>query len=122
MTSGYTNFLEILLNDKEVMDVWRRGLRDFDTLNNQEQARFILLISSCLQTFDELYFQWQEGALDSRMWEGMSARYLDAFAYPGFQSVWGKRKHQASPQFRHYVDQEIVAAISQRKPQYPEPE
>jgi len=119
-TSRYTNFLELLINDNEILDVWVRGLRGFDSLNDPEQARFILLISSCLQTFDELYFQRREGVLEPRMWEGMSARYIDAFAYPGFQTVWEIRKHQTSLEFRSYVKQEVMASISKRKPLYPE--
>jgi hypothetical protein len=71
-----------------------------------------------VRTLAEQYYQWEQGALDSGIWEGMKGLLDDFAQYPGFRMYCGLRRHQFSEGFQAYVDAAISRAPTVSRPMF----
>ena len=49
--------------------IWRKGVHDFDSLNEDEATQFRLFIIAQLNASDLLYWHYRRGTLDKELWE-----------------------------------------------------
>ena len=105
----------------ELIDVYYRGVADFQTLNKTEQLQFIFIITRIFRTLHEQYFHWREGALPETIWVSWLAQFNDAMKYPGWQEVWSRRRHWFDKDFQSVVDR-CVTETKRVRPLYEAPE
>ncbi len=103
-----------LAYDKEMSDIYFRGLIDFDALETKEKMRAGLLLAGFFRTFAELHFQWNEGALDDAMWLGFKTVMEDIMHNSLFRSTWSLRKQQYDEGFQRYIDSILESESSKR--------
>ena len=96
--------LILQLAQPDVADVFWRGLKGLDHLEEGEQAAFMAIMASIVRTYETFYFERQEGRFESRMYEGYQLQLLDTFGNTGVQEYWALRKHQFSSEFVSYID------------------
>ena len=106
--------------DKDMADIYHRGVFNYDQLDPLEQLRFSMLVTSVTRVLDELLFQRAEGAIDESMWQGFITIVEDVFRYPGYHSVYKIRRKQHSREFQQHVDKLIENYSSKDVPLYPE--
>ena len=109
-----------IAHDKDLADVYHRGVFNYDQLEPLEQLRFNLLVTSIVRVLDELLFQHAEGAVDESMWRGYKTLLEDVFRYPGYQAIWNIRKQQYSKKFQQHIDHFIENTSLRDVPLYPE--
>jgi len=109
-----------LAYDKDFVDVYLRGVQDFDGLSPQEQVRFSLEVAALLRIFAEMHFQRCEYTIDENMWTGIASVIADLMSYTGYQSVWKKRRHQYNKEFQQYVDNLLQDTSLKKASLYPE--
>ena len=120
ISSQFKEAQSSIAHDKELADIYHRGVFNFDQLDALEQLRFNLHVASLVRVFDELLFQYNEGALEESQWIGFKTILEDVFRYPGYQSVWNIRRQQYSKIFQQYVNKLIENSLPREVPLYPE--
>jgi len=110
-SDAYRDFLQTLATDETLSGIYLRGLRDYGSLRDAELIRFTSVIGFLFRVFDEAFFQWQEGTLDSQLWQGFEAPMADMLAYPGVKEWWSTRAHWYSAPFREMIDTKINSDI-----------
>jgi hypothetical protein len=104
ISSLYASVMLTTGGDKDNADVWIRGLHEYANLDQLEKARFLVFMGVSVRTLSDQFFQWQEGALDTQVWNGMRHVIDDLAQYEGFKVYWKLRSHQFSEGFQAYVD------------------
>jgi len=108
ISSEFHGFYDLLVSNRDVADVFHRGMFDFQSLDRTEQLQFTFAITRALRTWHEHYFQWREGAMDDEFWQSWAAILSDAMQYPGYQEVWSRRRHHYTRDFQSFVDECIT--------------
>ena len=95
-------FRSLIAQDPEVARVYRDGLRDLKSLNDDDRWRFGALMQSLYSVF--------ETAFRARN-ESLFQHYLDDIAWqasrPGAREWWIKGKRLYSPEFRQFMDETL---------------
>ena len=98
-------------------DIWLRGVRDFDGLNEHEKVRFSTSAAQLVRVFESAYYQWRRGALDNDIWSGFSRAQLDILNEPGMKQWWSIRKRWHGDQFQTWIDGCLESEAAE--PMYP---
>ena len=119
MSEAFSSFMGDLANTPDLAGLWYRGIHDFDSLKGEERPRFSSLVGRLFRIYEDNYFQWIEGHLDSRVWHGLEASISDLVPYPGTQAWWATRSHWYSAEFSDFIRSKLS---DHRNPtMYPEP-
>lgn len=95
---------EPLLLDAELAWTFQQGTEDPSRLSAKERARFIELCFSLLRMFEDIHYQYNNGALDPEVWRGYEKLYAAYAKAPGFQEYWQARRETFRPEFQAYID------------------
>ncbi len=88
----------LLIENKDVASLYRRGLADYDSLDADDRLRFRML-------HDQLFFGWQAIFSQHPRHPRVPSGFIKStFRQPGGQQYWEKSKHRFSPEFVAFVD------------------
>jgi hypothetical protein len=104
ISAEWSRWYDMMSSNKELSDVYRRGVYDFHSLDENEQLQFIFMITRIFRTFNEQYFQWREGMMDRIIWNSWVATFNDVMKYPGWQEGWSRRRHWFDNGFQLVID------------------
>ena len=102
-TDAYRDFLKTMAADGELAAIYMRGIRDFSSVEGSDLVRFGSALGFLFRVFDEAYYHWSEGNLETHVWHGFEAPIADMLAYPGVRSWWSTRSHWYSTKFQEFV-------------------
>jgi len=91
-------FRGLLIENKDVASIYRRGLTDPKSLDQEDKLRFRLLQ-------DQLFFSWQASFLQQHSHAIHSSFILGTLDKLGGKMYWEKSKYRFNPKFAEYVDQ-----------------
>jgi len=120
ISSEFNGWYDTLASNRELAEMWHRGLFDYQSLDATERVQFTLLTVRILRTWHEQYFQWREGVMDADFWQSWVALLEDLIQYPGWKEVWLRRHHQFTKDFQGFVDK-LIAETKDIKPLYEPP-
>ena len=103
MSDAFNQWLQSLAENPQLGDLWYRGMRDFDSLQGGDLARYSALMDHQFRIYEDMYYQKVEGHLDPRVWRGFEAPMRDIIAYPGVQAWWHSRSHWFSRDFGDFI-------------------
>ena len=109
-SEAFRSFLHILATNREIADIYHRGLADFKSLKDEELVRFSTLLGYLFRVYEENFYQWREGVLDAHIWHGLKSPIHDILAYPGAQDWWATRSHWFSLDFRQFVQEQLTTS------------
>jgi hypothetical protein len=92
------------LHEPEMAEIWVLAINDYDSLTESQRLRFIIYLTVALRSFEDAYFQWREGRLESEIWHGLITPLLDLKSTSAFGRFWKLRRHHFRPDFADYVD------------------
>jgi len=118
ITSLWVTVMSMHGQSQEASNLWYKGLNDYDNLTREEKTRFLIFIGVSMRVLSEQLFQWQEGALDKNIWQGMKATIDDIAQTPGFKAYWEIRHHQFSESFQTYIKESSDRGSLRSKPMY----
>ena len=111
VVSDLQQFRSLIAQDPEVARIYREGLRDLKSLNDDDRWRFGALMQS-------LYSVW-ETAFRTRS-EGLFQHHFDDIAWqatrPGFREWWSKGKRLYSAEFRQFIDETLESSARPPEP------
>jgi len=92
------------LHEPEMADIWVQAHRDFDALSDSQRLRFVIYLTVALRAFEDAFFQWREGRLETPIWQALLTPLVDVKATVAFHRFWQLRRHHFRDQFADYVD------------------
>jgi hypothetical protein len=90
--------------DPEFSNFVRRGLIEFDELSEDEQFRFVLMMTTAFRRYENIFYQYKRGFLEAGLWAGYEQSILLMFYSAGGQAFWDRRSLHFSELFRSYLD------------------
>ncbi len=109
INTEFVSWMDMIGSNRELTEIYHRGLFDLQSLDVTQRLQFSIALSRLFRTIHELYFQWQEGAVDATIWHSWTATCADVLQYPGFQEIWKTRRHQYGKDFQSFMDNLIEA-------------
>ena len=100
---GYRSSIAAL-HEPGMADVWVQALSDYDSLTDSQRLRFVVYLTVALRSFEDAYFQWREGRLETETWRGLLTPLVDVKSTSAFDRFWKIRRHHFRPDFADYVD------------------
>jgi len=103
-----SSVLGMVITDPELTEVLTRGMADPTSLSPTELAQFQSFFTVSLQSYQNLFIQVREGALDRDQAEGWWQLLRNTLNTPGVEYHWETRSYLLSPEFRSFVNTEVV--------------
>ena len=110
-------FVSIINTSPTLAEILHRGSNDISILEGGERIQFEAFHDQVFISIQACYFQWQTGALDTRLWNTFKSASLDLLAHPGIRQWWESRLHWWDKEFIEYVNQVTSSAVA--KPMHP---
>ncbi len=90
-------------SDPALAMLFHRGVRNAETLSEEERVQFGFLLLSLARNFENLYFQYRNGTLDEAHWHPWASRIERTFASPGTRRWWAEEAPAFSAPFQRFV-------------------
>ena len=103
ISTGISDISLALSANGELMDIYVRGSRDFESLDPNEQARYRTFLNSMFKLFEQMYFLHLEGSLDPEIWKGSEGVITDLISAPGVQLYARDRSTWYAESFVRYL-------------------
>jgi hypothetical protein len=100
------SFAEIsfdIARDKELVDLYLRGGREYPTLTELERARYSFMLLSFLRRAENVLFQSSTHLLVGEHWAGIRNSIESILAPPGARACWSEIENRMNPDFRAFV-------------------
>jgi hypothetical protein len=101
---GIRDWIRPLIEDKKVAEIFRQGIENWDSLDDDGKARFLHLMLGFMKTVETLHYQYSKGQLDPSVWLGWQYVMTGYIQSPGGQKYWELRRMAFSSEFRDYVE------------------
>ena len=93
-----------LCKSSELASVWHQGLKGVSRLDDGARVQFFAQLGLIFRYYESSYIEWQEGALDDRLWEGLRSTLSDQLSHLGSLEWWEHRRHWFYDDFQVMVD------------------
>lgn len=103
-TMGINQWIERITSNKDLADVWRRGLDDPGQLDETDMLRFLYMSTQLMLTW-QISFRRNQHLEDDELW-AYNRLYIKMYMRsPGFQTAWAATRSLMSPAFAAEVDE-----------------
>lgn len=103
INSGY----QTLASDKDLAELFLKGLDDFKSLDRAEIVRFSAFMGSQMRQCESAFFRYTSGRLAKEVWTGLNAGIEDISTSPGMKDWWQTRSHWFSKGFRDHISNHL---------------
>ena len=97
-------WLASLARSPDLHQLYRKGLRDDDSLSKEDRGRFDLLVLQVLFSLDAQYHKHRLGAIQSAHLGRIVASVRPILSTAGGSASYHRQKEMLSMDFRHYVE------------------
>lgn len=104
LVSSYTERLSLLAQNEQLRCIYSGGIRDFNALSGADALAFSAYWMALWRHREDMYYQYQQGALSPQTWEGFEGANREVAQYPGFQQWFAFRRRWFSQAFQEYID------------------
>jgi hypothetical protein len=105
-------------SDPEIVDIWYRGVRDPESLTDQEFLRFIFLVHIIMLQFQNNYYLVEEGTLEKKVLESITLTLTTIKGTAGFEKYWALRKQLFYPEYRTFIEELMYNSQHEPSPTY----
>ena len=116
LAGDYSLVLGQLVQDKELCQIYLRGIRDYMSLPDDDRIRLSLCFLRLTRAMEQLYLHVRLGNLDDTYFTSMQKTYLDFLAFPGVQEWWRLSCDMFEDSFCEEVERDIAKARNQKRP------
>ena len=104
LVSSYAETLTLLTQNEQLRCIYSAGIRDFSALSGADALAFSAYWVALWRHREDMYFQYQQGALSPQTWEAFEGANREVAQYPGFQQWFAFRRRWFSEPFQEYID------------------
>lgn len=97
-----------LVQDEKLCSIYLRGCADLGSLSPEEGVRFRAYLLQVFNTFEALYFQTRNRAVDEIFLESKLPAYQAILSQPGGRAWWKETQSIYDPRFREFVGRRIA--------------
>jgi hypothetical protein len=94
----------------EVLEIYRKGVIDYESLCDLERLSFGFLISRGLRLQEQVYLHSIVGNMEQAFYGSLRGRLDKQLGLPGIAHRWSRNKHAFGSKFRDHVDELLVVA------------
>lgn len=91
-------------SDPDLSNLTRKGMGSYENLTEEEQFRFLMLMTTVFRRFENIFYQYEKGFLEKELWDGYRQSMLLYFHTNGGQAFWRARALHFSGLFQKYLD------------------
>lgn len=102
-TEELGNWIGGIVENREVAEVWMKGLANLDELDDVGKLRFDYLGSRLLQAYQSIYRRARNSG-DDQIWEVCLAYIRMYLLRPGFSNLWQRSRSMYLAEFAAEVD------------------
>lgn len=114
-TDLLNKFIDVLITDPLLNDIYLRGINDLDSLNKEEYFRFSNMSLKAFWFFSAGYFQYRTKTISDDEYHEIRMVLLYWLRGAGCRSWWEKLgRASVSPSFAQYVDAQIRNIVAAR--------
>lgn len=114
----FIDWYEHISADPEIVDVWYRGVREPETLTDQEFLRFVFLVHIIMLQFQNNFYLVEEGTLDKKVLESITLTLTTIKGTAGFDRYWALRKQLFYPEYRMFIEELMYNSLHKPSPTY----
>jgi len=93
-----------LIADPALARVFRKGVEDMGSLDEDGRAQFVMIIQNVLKTYEDMHYQLSHGIMDPAVWLGWEQLGRLYFTSPGVQQYWVERRQIYSLDFQVWIE------------------
>ena len=112
------DFYKHLSESQEVVDIWYAGVREPESLTEQEFLRFTFLLHSVMLQFQNNFYLAQEGTLEKKILNTITLNMTLIKGTLGFEKYWKLRKKLFFPEFNMYIENLMFNSEHEANPVY----
>lgn len=106
-TSDIARWIGEIVENRDLAELWSRGLIDIEQLNTTDRLRFDYLGVQLLQAWQTVFRRVQQ-VDDPQLWM-MTLRYFKMyFRNPGFKTLWASSRKLLVPDFVDAIEEVII--------------
>jgi len=90
--------------DSDFARIYAKGALDISSLDEEERFRFDHYAYSIFRSFENLFYQYNQGVVEPALWTGYHELLTQYRAIPGFVSWWESGQGYFSEEFRICVE------------------
>jgi hypothetical protein len=107
--------LSQIIEDKELCQIYLRGIRDYMSLPDDERIRLSLWFLRLVRAMEQIYLHVRLGNLDGTFFISMQISFIEFLAFPGVQEWWRLSCDNFEDSFCEEVERDIVKANNQKR-------
>ena len=92
-------------NDEGLAELWAKGAREYSTLSRPEQLRFASYSYSVFRSYENLFYQYEQGAVEAELWQGFHNMLVRDLKTPGLVEWWESQRNIFSSKFQRCVNE-----------------
>ena len=92
-----------IVQDKELCELYRRGINEYDSLDRAEKVRFSLLIFQFLRNCEAGWIQTKSDVIDRSYWLGVEQTIVPVVGSVGGRRAFKKHQRSLGPEFAEVV-------------------
>ena len=92
------------LADPAIVEAFTKGRDGKSDITLSQYWQFFFAVRAALVSWEDAYFQHQQGLLDEAAFEATLATLREYFSGPGFRAVWRRNRFLHDRSFRDFVD------------------
>jgi hypothetical protein len=97
-----------LLGDTFASLFWQ-GMAEPDSLSDVQALQFESFWTAAFNAYQNIYFQTRSGAFDATLADGWWQQMRNYLEFPGMQRYWEKRNYVFAPEFREFVENQVMS-------------
>ena len=103
LADSVSNWLNELIRDENVAEIFSRGLRNPEDLSQNERIRFNAIISSAFFQYQNTYMKTRTQTIDTEFWKGTEQAIRYYLSQPGVQRWLQTSSMGLSKPFLNYL-------------------
>jgi len=80
------------------------AMRDPDALDEMTRRQIGMQFQALFRNYENIFYQWREGAITDDLWEGWSRQARAVFWAPGLQRWWPTWRQYCHADFREFLE------------------
>lgn len=100
------------MQDPELLNIYRKGIADYDSLPEDERLRLSLFFANLFRVGELQYLHWIRDKSDPVHFESMRMGLLEGLTFPGFRRWWELSHEMFDEGFQSHVNGAIKSAVS----------
>ena len=81
-----------------------------DGLAPVEKFRFYILLNNIFRVYENAYYQYTQGTVDSGVWAGIFGNMNVTKATSGYRAFWRERRMIFGEKFQDFYDTEVIGS------------